>query len=87
MKAIGIVRKIDELGRICVPKEVRDVNGWKSGQPLEMYMDEGKLVLTGYRANEEKEQALRVLKNLATSDSPKEWDEDLNQVIAYLERA
>ena len=37
MKATGIVRRIDDLGRIVVPKEIRRVLRIREGDPLEIY--------------------------------------------------
>lgn len=49
MKATGIVRRIDELGRIVVPKEIRRVLHIKEGDPLEIYTDkEGEIILKKY---------------------------------------
>ena len=52
MKATGIVRRLDDLGRIVIPKEVRRSMGVGEGSPLEMYIDEasGGLVLRPYHA-------------------------------------
>ena len=36
MKAIGIVRKVDELGRIVLPKELRDLHGLFCGMTVEI---------------------------------------------------
>jgi AbrB family transcriptional regulator (stage V sporulation protein T) len=49
MKATGIVRRVDELGRIVIPKEVRKVLRMKEGTPIEIFMgDEGEVVLKKY---------------------------------------
>lgn len=49
MKAVGMVRRIDDLGRVVVPKEIRDTFGWDAGTPLEIYVDEGQtLVMRRY---------------------------------------
>jgi AbrB family looped-hinge helix DNA binding protein len=48
MKAIGVVRRVDELGRIVIPKEIRRNLGIGEGDPLEMYLDNGGLVLKPY---------------------------------------
>lgn len=48
MKATGIVRKIDDLGRIVLPKELRDTFGWAVGTPLEVYVDGENIVLRKY---------------------------------------
>ena len=46
MKATGIVRRIDELGRIVVPKEIRRVLRIREGDPLEIFTDkDGELSL------------------------------------------
>ena len=48
MKATGIIRNIDELGRIVIPKEIRKEMDIKSNQPIEIYVDEGKIILCKY---------------------------------------
>ncbi|MCM1272882.1 MAG: stage V sporulation protein T [Clostridium sp.] len=49
MKATGIVRRIDELGRIVVPKEIRRVLRIREGDPLEIFTDkEGEIILKKY---------------------------------------
>ena len=40
MKATGIVRRIDDLGRIVIPKEIRKTLKVKEGMPLEIYTDQ-----------------------------------------------
>ena len=44
MKATGIVRKVDELGRIVIPKELRINKGMDIGQPLEIFVDKDKII-------------------------------------------
>ena len=45
MKATGIVRRIDELGRIVIPKEIRRTHKIREGTPLEIFSGEnGELV-------------------------------------------
>ncbi len=49
MKATGIVRRIDDLGRIVVPKEIRRTLRIREGDPLEIFTDrEGKIILKKY---------------------------------------
>ena len=49
MKATGVVRRIDELGRIVIPKEIRRTLKIREGTPLEIYSgDEGELILKKY---------------------------------------
>ncbi len=50
MKATGIIRRLDELGRVVIPKEIRSTHGWESGNPIEIWLDEqGNVVLRKYR--------------------------------------
>ncbi|MDD7219376.1 MAG: stage V sporulation protein T [Clostridia bacterium] len=49
MKATGIVRRIDDLGRVVIPKEIRRTLRIKEGTPLEIYTDrEGEVILKKY---------------------------------------
>jgi stage V sporulation protein T len=49
MKATGIVRRVDDLGRIVIPKEIRRTICIKEGDPIELYLDEeGGIVLKPY---------------------------------------
>ena len=48
MKSIGIIRNIDELGRIVIPKEMRKRLYIESNDPLEIYVDNGKIILSKY---------------------------------------
>ena len=49
MKATGIVRRIDDLGRIVVPKEIRRTLRLREGTPLEIFTDrEGEIILKKY---------------------------------------
>lgn len=49
MKATGIVRKIDDLGRIVIPKEIRRTLRIKEGDPLEIYTNrDGSVVFKKY---------------------------------------
>lgn len=48
MKATGMVRRIDDLGRIVLPKEIRKTHNINEGDPMEIYVDEDKVVLQKY---------------------------------------
>lgn len=48
MKATGIVRRIDELGRVVIPKEIRRTLRIKEGDPLEIFTDRDDLMLKKY---------------------------------------
>ena len=45
MKATGVVRRIDDLGRVVIPKEIRKTLRIKEGDPLEIFTDkEGNIL-------------------------------------------
>lgn len=49
MKATGIVRRIDELGRVVIPKEIRRTMRIREGDPLEIFTDrKGEIILKKY---------------------------------------
>lgn len=73
MKATGIVRRIDDLGRIVVPKEIRKTLKIREGDPMEIYTDhEGEIVLKKYSPIGE------------ISQFAKEYAESLSQATGYL---
>ena len=66
MKATGIVRRIDDLGRVVIPKEIRRQMKIKEGDPLEIFI-EGKMVcFQPYNPieTEQWEVALRIAKTM-----------------------
>jgi len=48
MKSTGIVRKVDELGRVVIPIELRRTLGIDEKDPLEIYVDSEKIILKKY---------------------------------------
>lgn len=49
MKSTGIVRKIDELGRIVLPIEIRNTLDIKPKDSIEIFVDDDKIVLKKYQ--------------------------------------
>lgn len=48
MKSTGVVRKIDPLGRIVIPMELRRTSGIKESDPMEIYTDGDQIILKKY---------------------------------------
>ena len=65
MKNLGFVRKVDGLGRIVIPKEMRDVLHIEIGTPLEFYADNEGIVLKKYIPDDfsEKVKELKIMLN------------------------
>ncbi|MGF0471185.1 AbrB/MazE/SpoVT family DNA-binding domain-containing protein [Lysinibacillus fusiformis] len=51
MKSTGMVRKVDELGRVVIPKELRRTLGIDNQDPLEIFIDGDKVILKKYKPN------------------------------------
>ncbi|EMI9087749.1 MULTISPECIES: AbrB/MazE/SpoVT family DNA-binding domain-containing protein [Bacillus] len=49
MKATGVTRKVDELGRVVIPKELRNTLGIKEKSPLEIFVEGEDIVLQKYQ--------------------------------------
>ena len=48
LKSTGVVRKVDELGRIVIPIELRRTMGIEEKDALEIYVDSDKIILKKY---------------------------------------
>lgn len=53
MKATGIVRRIDDLGRVVIPKEIRRTMRIREGDPLEFFVDDRTIILKKYQSSTE----------------------------------
>jgi AbrB family transcriptional regulator (stage V sporulation protein T) len=73
MKATGIVRRIDDLGRVVIPKEIRRTLRIREGDPLEIFVDrEGEVILKKYSPIAE------------LGDFAKEYAESLHETIGHI---
>ncbi|MBQ3142393.1 MAG: AbrB/MazE/SpoVT family DNA-binding domain-containing protein [Bacilli bacterium] len=62
MKSTGIIRKIDELGRIVIPKEIRKTLNIKESEDLEIFIEEDKIILKKYyRMNNFKDKTIKFI--------------------------
>lgn len=48
MKETGIIRKLDDLGRLVIPKALRETIGINEGDPLEFFIDENAIIVRRY---------------------------------------
>ncbi len=73
MKATGIVRRIDDLGRVVIPKEIRRTLRIREGDPLEIFVDrDGEVILKKYSPIGE------------LGDFAKEYADSLNEAIGQI---
>ena len=53
MKATGIVRRVDDLGRVVIPKEIRRTMNIREGEALEIFIEDKKVIFQKYLPSEE----------------------------------
>ena len=51
MKATGIIRRVDELGRVVIPIEIRNQVNIIEKDPIEIYVDDSSIILKKYEPN------------------------------------
>lgn len=70
MRATGIIRRVDDLGRVVIPKEIRRQMKIKDGDPLEVFLEGNKVCFERYSPiNTEKwETAFRIAKVMLSND-------------------
>lgn len=83
MKNTGVIRKIDELGRIVIPKEIRKNLNIRNGEDLQIFIEEDKIVLKKHQKMLSiKENAKRYIDSFSKLSSSKFLVTDKEKVIA-----
>ena len=52
MRPTGIIRRVDDLGRVVIPKEIRRTLGIREGEPLEIYTEENTVCFKKYQSRD-----------------------------------
>jgi AbrB family transcriptional regulator (stage V sporulation protein T) len=84
MKATGIVRRIDDLGRVVVPKEIRRTLRIREGEPMEIFTGrEGEIVLKKYSPiGEMSKYAVELAESMAQTTGHLVLISDHDQIVA-----
>lgn len=81
MRATGIVRRIDDVGRIVLPKEIRRVMSIREGDPLEIFVADGNVVLKKY-IEEPKDNTAGIIRAAKVyNENHKKWLESVQAEI------
>ncbi len=87
MKATGIVRKIDELGRLVIPMEIRKSQNWKEGSSMEIFMSEEGMVIRKYQSPvDDQGVILKELDALLQVTSQPKAAESIRKAMAYIKQ-
>lgn len=83
MKATGIIRRIDDLGRVVIPKEIRRNLRIREGDTLEIYVSDDGVTFIPYRAERELKNEISRIIDAYEFD---EQDEKYQKAISELKR-
>jgi AbrB family looped-hinge helix DNA binding protein len=61
MRATGIVRRVDDIGRVMIPKEIRRILSVNEGTPLEIFIDGEGILLKKYPTEEDIQRNINIL--------------------------
>lgn len=84
MKALGILRYPDPLGRIVVPAEIRKEHGWTPVTPVEIIATNDGILLRKYGAFEKKMEIIESLYDLIDQAKDSSIDKELRKVLEYV---
>ena len=80
MKSTGIVRRVDDLGRVVIPKEIRQTLKIREGDPLELWLDKDAICFKKYNVIAPIEDTLNSIIELMK-------DDDVSRKISETDRA
>ena len=86
MRQTGIIRKVDDLGRVVIPKELREKFNLTEGTPIEFLIGEEKnnqqqLILSFDRQESEEERLAKEVQKLRTSTHITPMENDLLEIV------
>lgn len=85
MKATGIVRRIDDLGRVVIPREIRRTLHIKEGDPLEIFTGEGGVIFRKYNPTCDVKGFLDGLKEVLLEDCDMKRKPEMMEKVKELE--
>ena len=85
MRATGIVRKIDDLGRVVIPGEIRRTMGIREGEPFEIFVSKDSVTFKRFNPNQELKEELLTLIDCYDTDVPVDIINKIRLIINELE--
>ena len=84
MRATGIVRRIDDLGRIVIPREIRRTMGIREGEPLEIFVGEDSVIFKRFNPDQELKEELLTIVERFDVDAPADIINKIRLIINEL---
>jgi stage V sporulation protein T len=75
MKSTGIIRRMDDLGRVVIPKEIRRTLNIEEGEPFEIYTEENAVIFKKYEVVDTVQKIRDLISNI------EHWENDEKQLI------
>lgn len=83
MKATGIVRRVDDLGRIVIPREIRRAVNIKEGEPMEFFTEGGAVIFKKYESVNSNLDTTN-LENFLEDEGYHLYDSDREQLVRII---
>lgn len=80
MKATGIIKRVDDLGRIQIPRELRRTMTIREGDPMEFYTMNDKIVLVPYNPDTDTRHAIEKLQKFIMFEDSNHKEELLAKI-------
>ena len=87
MKTTGITRKIDDLGRVVLPIELRRMLGIEVKDSLEIFVDGDSVILRKYRRDTDKVEMVEQLQNILSYTNHPEVCDIISDAIEFVKKA
>ena len=84
MRATGIVKGIDDLGRIVIPKDIRRALKIREGEPMEIFVEKDSVILKKFNSSQELKDELSTLVELYEVDVPSDIINKIRLIINEL---
>lgn len=84
MRATGIVRRIDDLGRVVIPREIRKQFGIEEGDPLEILVNKDEIILRKYDVSVGLKELVRRLDNEFSDVKSDMETETVNRIYGHI---
>lgn len=81
VKSLGLVRNIDVLGRLVIPKELRKELGINTGDPVEINATHEGIMIKKYEAVKKEDELVRELSSIALNTSDKETRNAITKLL------
>lgn len=84
-KATGYIRKIDKLGRVVIPAQIRKENGWTEGTQLEILSSSEGILLKEFFSLSGRNQTVKKFESIVSSLTDLEQQEVLDQLNHFID--